>query len=174
MRLSLVLLGLVVAAALLLLAAVFVVPATEQVVVHPDHPTLLRGADGAARIAPVALLGAAFGLVQIGFFGACFALGMRRRGSLGPVARPLWIGLALYAGVFLALLAAYRVFLDDPARLLLGFPLPTAVMLYALWPVPLWFLWLYLRHFDEQVLAPEDVERVRRIAREVAAEEGRE
>ena len=84
-------------------------------------------------------------------------------------------GLGLYAAAFLLLLAAYRSGLaGGAAPLVLGFPASTAVMLYLLWPVPLWFLWLYLRHFDEQVLSADDVERVRRIAREVAAEEGRD
>jgi hypothetical protein len=30
--------------------------------------------------------------------------------------------------------------------------------------VPLWFLWLYLRHFDDWILREEDLERVRRMA----------
>lgn len=171
MRIPVLLLGLTLAIVALLGIVVFALPPVVQAVAHPDHATLLRATGGAERVADVWWVGAGFGLLQIAFFGACFALGMQRRGTLGRLVGPIWLGLALYAVVFLLLLASYRAFLSDPGGLLvLGFPAPTAVMLYLLWPVPLWFLWLYLRHFDEQVLSAEDVERVRRIAGEVARE----
>lgn len=174
MRIPVLLLGLVIGAALLLGIVAFVLPPADQVVTHPEHPTLLQGTAGAPRVAAVWWVGAAFGLVQIAFFGACFALGMQRRGSLERLARPIVAGLLLYAGVFALLLASYRSYLAEPgASLVLGFPAPTAVMLYLLWPVPLWFLWLYLRHFDEHTPSEHDLERLRRIAREVAAEEER-
>ena len=132
-----------------------------QSVAHPEHPTLLRATDGAERVAPVAALGVAFAALQVLFFGGCFALGLRRRGSLGPIAKPLGLGLALYGAVFALLLLAYRSFLADPAAsLVLSFPRPTAVMLYGLWPVPLVFAWIYLRHFDDWVMDEEEVERV--------------
>ncbi len=63
------------------------------------------------------------------------------------------------------LLIAYRAFLAAPTSdLVLSFPAPTAVMLFGFWPVPLWFVWLYLRHFDDWVLREEDLSRVRRLA----------
>lgn len=172
MRIPVLLLGLVLAmGALLAGVALWGAPA-PQLAVHPEHPSMLRATEGAARAAPVFWPGALFGVLQIGFFGACFALGVRRREGLGPLARPVWIGLLLYAAVWAALLASYRRFLAtaDPG-LVLSFPLPTAVMLYGLWPVPLWFLWVYLRHFEDWVLRAEDLERVRRVVREVEAEE---
>lgn len=139
--------------------------APPQATAHPDHPTLLRAADGALRVAPVAGLGAAFGALQIAFFGACFALGVRRRGRLGPIARPLWIGLLLYEAGFALLLWAYWRFLADPTAPLLGsFPLPTAVMLYALWPLPVFFCWIYLRHFDGWLVDEAEIERVLALA----------
>ena len=171
MRLAWLLLGLVLAIAGVLAAAALVPELAPQASPHPDHPSLLRSADGAARVAPVWWLGAAFGALQIGFFGACFALGLRRGGSLGPLARSLWTGLAVYACMFALLLWSYRRFLADPsAPLVLGFPAPTAVMLFLLWPAPLWFAWLYLRHFDGWVLRSEDLERIRRVARGAGSE----
>lgn len=175
MRIPLLLFGLVLGAGLLLLFVVLGVPEVPQLQTHAEYPTLLEAADGAARIAPVWWIGAAFGLIQIGFFGACFALGMRRKGALGRMGPGIAVGVALYAAVFALLLFADRAYLADPsaAPIVWGFPAPTAVMLYLLWPVPLWFLWLYLRHFDEQGLDAAEMERLRRIAREVAREEGR-
>ena len=66
-----------------------------------------HGGEGAARVGPVLAIGAVFGLVQIVFFGLCFALGMRRRQGLGPLRRPLLVGLAAYAGVWLWLIGSY-------------------------------------------------------------------
>lgn len=175
MRIPALLFALVLAAGLLLLAAVTLLPETPQLRVHPEYATLLQGEDGAARSAPVWWIGAAFGLVQIAFFGACFALGMSRGGRVAGLGLPIAVGLALYAAVFVLLLVTYRLFLGAPGEhLVLGFPLPTAVMIYLLWPVPLWFLWLYLRNFDRHVLSAGDLERVRRIARECAEERQRE
>jgi hypothetical protein len=166
MRLPWLLCGLAFALAAVVAAAVWSgVGAAPQSVPHPDYPSLLRAADGAARIAPVAALGAVFGGLQIAFFGACFALGMRRGGSLGPVARPLWIGLLLYEGGFGGLLYGYWRYLGDPSLPLVGsFPLPTAVLLYVLWPLPLFFAWIYLRHFDDWVVDEAEVERVLALA----------
>jgi hypothetical protein len=165
MRIPVLLFGLVVSIGVLLVLVALLGDVAPQVAPHADHPSLLRGTDGAARAAPVWWAGAVFGALQIAFFGACFALGVQRRGSLGPLLRPLCAGLLVYGAVYALLLFCYRSYLADPsAGLMLGFPPPTAVMLYGLWPVPLWFLWLYLRHFDDWILREEDLERVRRMA----------
>ena len=50
---------------------------------HPSYNTLLRGPQ-AAPSAATTWLGWGFGALQIAFFAGCFALGVRRRGSLGP------------------------------------------------------------------------------------------
>ncbi len=173
MRLPVLLFGLVLGIGVLLAAAMWTGEATPQALPHPDYPSLLRATDGAARLAPVWWIGAALGALEIAFFAACFALGLRRQGSLGPLARPLWLGLALYEAVYVLLLIAYRAFLAAPTSdLVLSFPAPTTVMLFGLWPVPLCFLWIYLRHFDDWVLREEDLLRVRRLAAPPA--EGRE
>jgi hypothetical protein len=166
MRIAWLLFALVGAIAAVLLAA-GLGDAVAQLQPHPLHPTLLQATEGATRIAPVFGLGALFGALQIAFFGACFALGMRRRGSLGPIARPLALALVLYAVAFAGLLVSYRSFLADPsAPLVLGFPPPTAWMLFVLWPVPLVFLWIYLRHFDGWVVDEAEIERVLALGRE--------
>jgi len=72
------------------------------------------------------------------------------------------VGLGLYELGWLALFALYRGFAADPGGPLFGsLPAPTAWMLYVLWPLPLWFAWLYWRHFDAAFLSERDVERFR-------------
>ena len=80
MRLPLLLFGLVLAIGVLLAAAMWTGEATPQALPHPDYPSLLRAADGAARVAPVWWIGAALGAAEIAFF----ALGLRRRARSAP------------------------------------------------------------------------------------------
>jgi hypothetical protein len=169
MRIAWLLLGLTGAIGAVLLVAIVGGEAVPPLRPHPEHPSLLQATDGARRVAPVFALGALFGFLQIAFFGVCFALGMRRRGSLGPVARPLALALLGYAAVFAALLVSYRRFLmDETPALVLGFPAPTAWMLFGLWPVPLLFVWIYLRHFDGWVVDEAEIERVLALGRDDA------
>lgn len=129
---------------------------------HPLIEGIQHGGASVARTGPVLVIGSLFGLAQIGFFGLCFALGMRRRDGLGPVRRPLLLGLAGYAAVWLGLVASYLGYAADPASTVrvLGFPLPTAIMLFGFWPFPLVFVGIYLRHFD-RVIDEGDLARFR-------------
>lgn len=117
---------------------------------HPEIVGMRHGGDGVERTGPLLAIGAVFGLVQIGFFGLCFALGVRRRDGLGPWRRPLLLGLAAFAIVWGLLVASYVGYVEDPAGTprVLGFPLPTAILLFGFWPLPVVFAVLYLRHFD--------------------------
>jgi len=93
---------------------------------------------------------------------------MRGRGGLGPVSRPLWIALSVFAGVWLALVWSYLGYAADPigTSRWLGFPLPTAILLFGFWPLPLLFVAIYLRYFDEMVI---DEERLARFRTRLAA-----
>lgn len=170
-----ILLGLVLASAALLLAASGVPePPGAGPAPHPELPTLLVGGDG-ARHPGILALGWAFGAVQIAFFAACFALGLARGGRLGPIGRPLLVGLVLHEALWAGLVASYAWTAGDPeARLWGSFPLPTAWMLYALWPFPLWFAAVYLIHFDSWFLNAGDLERFRARVAELGAQRARE
>jgi len=137
-------------AALLGLAAWIGEPEAARERPHSEIVGMRHGGDGAALTGPLLAIGATFGLVQIAFFGLCFALGVRRREGLGPWRRPLLLGLAAFAIVWLLLIGSYVGYLHDPAGTarLLGFPLPTAILLFGIWPLPVVFAVLYLRHFD--------------------------
>lgn len=170
MRIPQLLLGLTLAIAGLLVAAAFVPESPGAgVAPHPDHPSLLSGG---APASPVMWgIGTLFGLVQVAFFGACFALGMQRGGRLGPVARPLILGLLGYAGVWLALAVAYAATAGDGETSLWGaFPAATAWMLYGMWPFPIVFAYVYLRHFDSWFLNEDDLARFRARLAELEAE----
>jgi hypothetical protein len=150
-RIALALLGAtLLSGGLLLLAAAIGEAPEARGAAHSGFPAMQHGGASEARTGSVLAIGALFGFVQIGFFGLCFALGMRRREGLGPVLRPLRIGLAAYAAVWAWLVASYLGYAAAPGEtaIWLGFPAPTAILLFAFWPLPAVFAYLYLRHFD--------------------------
>ena len=165
-RLPPLLLALVVGIAAVLLAAARVEePPAAAGEPHPEFAPMQRGGDGMRRAAPVLMYGWAFGALQVGFFAACFALGLRRRGSLGSLRTPLWAGLVGYQAVWALLVWLYAVFARDPSPVLwLSFPPPTAVMLFGLWPLPLVFMAIYLRAFDRWMPGEEELRRIRALA----------
>ncbi|MEZ4216576.1 MAG: hypothetical protein R3E88_08870 [Myxococcota bacterium] len=138
---------------------------------HARIPAMFAGGASGDRDGAVLAAGAVFGALQIVFFGLCFALGMRRGGALGRLARPLAIGVALYLAVWGALVAAYAQYAAAPmaSPRWLGLPLPTALLLFALWPFPLWFAALYLRGFERHVLTDDDFARFRARLEALAA-----
>jgi hypothetical protein len=106
-------------------------------------------------------------LGSAGALSAIMALGAARRGQLRPVA--LGACLATFVVVSGAFGAALLLPPDEGAgaRLLLGFPLRAAIVLYGIGVVPLVFLPLaYAASFDADTLGDDDLERVRRAARE--------
>ncbi len=166
-RLAMLLLGVCVAVAALLLWAAAGEPHPDAAgTAHPERASLLSGGDGAARGRPLLDLAWAYGAAAIAFFAIAFALALRRRGQgLGPVRVPFWISVGLYQLAWLGLLLAYAAFLRAPAEapFVFGFPLPTAIMLFVLWPLPVLFMLIYLRFFSRWVWTAEDEERAARL-----------
>jgi len=163
----------VLSAGLLLIAAGLGEADAERSRLHPDVPGMMHGGASAARTGAVLWIGALFGLVQIGFFGLCFALGMRGWAGLGPVRRPLLAGMTGFALVWLALVVSYLGYAADPAGTprWLGFPLPTAILLFGFWPFPVVFVGIYLRYFDQVVLDPARLARFRERLVELRSED---
>ena len=131
---------------------------------HPTYPSMQQAPPGAERHAKVLWFGYAFGVLQIVLYVACIALALRRGGRLGRRAIPLLVGGAIYLATFTAMVVAYRQYaLTGEADLFLGFPAPTAWMLFGVWPVPLWFLFLYVLSYDRWIFTPDDMKRFRQI-----------
>jgi hypothetical protein len=110
-------------------------------------------------------LGWALGLLEIGLFVALLGLGARGRGGLRGLGWPLVVGGFAYAVVWSALVVSYAGYAAGSDALVLGFPAPTAWMLFGLWPVPLLFVVLYVAGFDRWVATRDDLaELERRLA----------
>lgn len=148
---------------------------------HPEIESMQRGGtgfeaqpggSGTERHSRILWLGWAFGMAQIGFFVACIALGARRGGK-NALLVPMLVGLVLYGLTFTIMVYLYQGYMSESEHRLVffGFPASTAVMLFALWIVPLFFLVLYVVEFNRHIFTPEDLEKFQQI---VAARRARE
>ncbi len=138
---------------------------------HPEVATMERGGEGYARAEGVLELGWAFGLAQVLFFTGLLALGARRPDGLRGLGPGLLAGGVVYAVIWTALVLTYRTYAlsSDPA-LFLGFPMPTAIMLFALYAVPGIFMVLYVVGFERWIASPSDLAALERRLAELRSE----
>jgi hypothetical protein len=105
----------------------------------------------------------ALGFTSVGLLVACLAIGWRSSLASGaPRRRSILLGLAAVYLVQAGVIGAI-VLLDDPEgapRMWLGLPAPTALLVYALWPLGVMPALLFAARFRDTVL-PED--RLRRF-----------
>jgi hypothetical protein len=143
--------------------------AGPQLAPHETLPSLRVGGDGAARMAPVFVWGAALMFAQVGFLATAFALGFgAERLSRGGV-----VGAAVvHAAAVAALLISTQRFVLAPEASWLGpFPTPTSILVFVLWPAPLVYLWLFLRHFDAWMPSAKSEARLEALRRAAAENE---
>jgi hypothetical protein len=147
-------------------------PAVNQAgIAHPDHPAMALGADGAARHDDLLGVGFLFAALIVAFFVGLLFFALQRRGEPTPGKGTILVSGAVFLGAFVALFLTYSRYLraPDPERLFLGFPPPTAWMLYGVWGIPVVFVLIYVIRFNEWVFGAGEeteyeklLERVRR------------
>jgi len=131
---------------------------------HGSYPSMDQGGPGAERHEKTLWVGWAFVSLSVLFFTGCLLLGAARHGKLGPTRVPFLIGTAVFLLIFTALIFSYRSYmLEDAHSLFLSFPRPTAWMLLAVWPFPLFFMALYYVFFDSWHFTKEDEERLEEL-----------
>lgn len=130
---------------------------------HPEYSTMLIGGPGMERFAPVALQSLLYGCLSITFFVGLLALGLRQRDRVRGNKLALLGGLAFYLSMFVMTWLSYQTFAlnqDSAANrigpLFLGFPRPTAWMLFGIYGAPIVFLVLYWLKFDTWIYTRED------------------
>ena len=140
---------------------------------HPEYSTMRHGGPGAARAGTTLWLGWVFVTLCVLFFGGCLAMGMTRRGSLGPTRRPLLFGTAALAAIFAGLFLSYNGYMNEETHtLFLGFPKPSAWMMYPVWIFPVFFMILYYRVFDRWFFTAQDAEGLQKLAAQQQRAEG--
>ena len=138
---------------------------------HPKFESMLVGGPGPERHAGLLWLGWVFCTLQVFFFVGLLALGLRRRERAGPWIKPLAMGLLLYLAVFTMLMISYRHFMVSESHdLFLGFPIPTAWMMYGIWFVPIAFILLYVIAFPRLIWTDADQKQLDQIVAKQQAE----
>ncbi len=124
---------------------------------HPEVEGLLHGGSGPERHGGRLGLGWAIGGFELLFFLSLIALGTRQRADLRGLGKPLMLGGAVYVAIWTLLMVAYGRYLGQAEpSLVLALPEPTAVMLYLLYPMPAFFIALYVIGFRRWVLTEDD------------------
>ena len=140
---------------------------------HPEHAQMSVGGSGAERGEDIFWLAFIFGALQIGFFVACLCFGLRKEGRVGPVCKLLLGGAVAYYLVWVGLMLTYRTYMHaDSLDTFLGQPIPTAWMLYGIWPVPVFFGFVFVFGFKPYVWNEESEAAFRKIVEEKRAEGG--
>ena len=142
-----------------------------QSVDHPEFVGMQQSGIDAEPDAALLWIGWSFGALQIAFFAALLALGARSRQGLRGLGVPLIAASLFYLAIWTALVVAYRSYANagDPV-LFLGFPAPTAWMLFALWPCPVLFTLYYVVGFDRWIATPEDLAELERTLARLRAQ----
>ncbi len=141
-------------------------PTNAHGLAHGLFSTMQIGGSGVERHGSVLLFGWLLGLLVVGVIVTGFAIGLQRGERVGPLRNALIAGALVYGALFSALVLAYLKYIqseDLPG--LFGFPLPTAIMLFALWPMPVFFIVLYVYGFDRYIVTVEDLKEFRVILR---------
>ncbi len=139
--------------------------APRQATLHATFPdTMLQGTPGVERQSGVRWWGMAFGVLEIAFFVGCLMISLRP--VQGRMLVFVLLGVLHVAAFVMMFIADYYYSIGELRTLVLGFPLPTALMLYGVGGVPLAFILLYVFFFDRLILTPDDLVKLDRIVRE--------
>ncbi len=139
---------------------------------HPTYKSMHSSNDGGGRHARILWVGAIWGVVQITFIVSCLALGMANRGRLGNRKWVFILGLLIWQTIFVLLVISYGQYTEGSRELYLSFPAPTALLLYGLWPLPIFFVIVYIVSFRRWVINRDGLEKFEEIVRARRQREG--
>ena len=160
---------------ILVLAGLIILP-SKSIQVQAQHdlfPTMLKSVY-ASQSTLTLWLAFFFGIFSICLFTLFLYIGLSGKNFNRKKLVVIVIGLIFYAGIFSFGFASYlRYIQNDSLRLFLGFPAPTAWMLYGIWFFPLFFTFLYVIKFNDWVLKPNDYQRLKEIMKSRERREAR-
>lgn len=131
---------------------------------HDAYNTMLKGGESMSADATTKILAYLFGLCATGTLCLFLILGARRKGSLDGI-RP-WLILASMAYLIVFTLTYFSdvsYVTTEHNRFFLGWPTPTAWMIYAMWATPALFMFIYIFKFRDWILTDEDEARFKEL-----------
>lgn len=166
MKLDKALFGITLAIATVVGIAMLVPEAPEgHGVTHPEFPSMLSGGSGPARHGPVVLwLGWAFVVLQTLSFAVLMAFGVQKGKQLRGLGKPLLYCTTAHLVALTWIVLSYQRYTGETTHsLFLGFPAPTALLLYVLWPLTMVFSFCFVIGFKRWVLSEEDLAEFERL-----------
>ncbi len=151
---------------LLLIVVLYFSPSPQAVtgVAHESFSTMLHSGESVATAPFVKWIAFFFGLCILSIFVVSIMIGYRKYEKLGKVKPWLIGGSIAYLLVFSMMVFSYWHYVEEgSAAYFLGFPAPTAWMLYAVWLFPLFFSFIYIFKFNDWVISPEERKRFEEI-----------
>ncbi len=136
---------------------------------HPDFQTMVHSRTDLPHLHWWWLGGFAWGTLIVGTLAATLLLATRPRGRTTPFTRITGLAMLLYWLCFALMMVAWRM---GWTQHVLGFPLPTALMLYGLWGIPLLITWAHFRYYDRWVLRTDQLDRFREMVKRRRAMDG--
>lgn len=141
---------------------------------HPIFSTMLKSGSSVADGDTTKWLAYLFGLGIIGIFGAMIYVStdIKNKTSRKKFRKLYAFCFFMYVLVYSLMVFSYWNYRAEGAGdFIMGFPKPTAWMMYGMWATPLILTLTYIFKFDEFVLTPEELEKFHKI---VAARRARE
>lgn len=134
---------------------------------HPELKTMLKGGSSMATNSNTNILAYLFGLCATGLLCLFLILGARRRESLDGIRPWLIISSIVYLLVFTCMYLSDAHYVSSGHQeFVLGWPSPTAWMIYVMWSAPALFVLLYIFKFREWILTEEDEERFAELVKQ--------
>lgn len=133
---------------------------------HDVYKTMLKGGTSMSMDSTTNMLAYLFGLCATGLLCMFLIQGAIRKGKLKGI-RP-WI---IFASVAYLIVYSLTYFSDahyaetGHSRFLLGWPIPTAWMIYVMWSTPVLFVLIYIFKFRDWILTEEDETRFEELVK---------
>ena len=151
----------------IVLAGLIIIP-SKSIQVQAQHdlfPTMLKSVK-ASQSTLTLWLAFFFGVFSICLFTLFLYIGLSGKNFFRKKLIVMVIGLIIYVGIFSFGFASYLGYIQNVCfKVFLGFPAPTAWMLYGIWFFPLFFTFLYVKKFNDWVLKPDDYQRLQEIVK---------
>ena len=134
-------------------------PAGSTGISHPDFGAMKHSGPDITSSTSIQWLAICFGGLIVLILITCVILGFLRHDKLEADRNILiWIG-AIYVLVYAGMIFTYLDYIEGTDTLyFLGFPLPTAWMIYFFWLFPVAFTIYYVKKFDTWVFEPSSLE----------------
>lgn len=135
-------------------------PANVTGQAHDVYKTMLKGGSSMSAESSTNILAYLFGLCATGLLCMFLILGAIRKGKLDGIRPWLIMASIAYLTVYSLTYMADAHYVETAHnRFFLGWPVPTAWMIYVMWSTPVLFVLMYIFKFRDWILTEEDESR---------------